>query len=142
MRIAYEEVIMSCSKVFISVILPSRYFSRETGDFAHKIIFVVPDEEVAVRHDCIIQLTADHVLHVQVIRTNDHILTLFHLGAGTMRLEMASSLRALSLGGGGQTRDSAMVTIVTTRASNQGEAKVHEDFTIKTLSRHYAKLAL
>ena len=134
MRIAYEEVIMSCSKLFISVILPSRYFSRETGDFAHKIIFVVPDEVVAVRHDCIIQLTADHVLHVQVISvTNDHIVTLFHLGAGTMRLEMASSLRALSLGGGGQTRDSAMVTIVTTRASNQGEAKVHEDFTIKTI---------
>ena len=55
---------------------------------------------------------------------------------------MASSLRALSLGGGGQTRDSAMVTIVTTRASNQGEAKVHEDLAIKTLLRHYAKLEL
>ena len=97
-------------------------------------MFVEPDEVVVVRHDCIIQLTTDNVLHVQVISVaNDHyILTLFHLGAGTMRLEMASSLRALSLGGGGQTRDSAMVTIVT-RASNQGEAKVHEDFTIKTL---------
>ena len=37
------------------------------GNFAHKIMFVEPDEVVVVRHDCIIQLTTDNVLHVQVI---------------------------------------------------------------------------
>ena len=38
--------------------------------------------------------------------------SLFHFGAGTIRLEIASSLSALSLGGGGQTRDSIMSSVV------------------------------
>merc|ERR1719481_1171728 len=38
--------------------------------------------------------------------------SLFHLGAGTIKLEIASSLIALSLGGGGHTKDSIMSSVV------------------------------